>query len=164
MEVKVKNVTFGNKLPLALICGPCQIESREHTLGLAEKLKVITERLGIGFIFKASYDKANRTSVTGKRGVGLEKGLAILDEVRKTFDIPVITDVHEAWHCEKAAKAVDILQVPAFLCRQTDLVVAAAGNVKGFVKACKNTRRGLLDKSSDDMSFTAQSRYASLGL
>lgn len=127
MEVKVKNVTFGNKLPLALICGPCQIESREHTLGLAEKLKVITERLGIGFIFKASYDKANRTSVTGKRGVGLEKGLAILDEVRKTFDIPVITDVHEAWHCEKAAKAVDILQVPAFLCRQTDLVVAAAG-------------------------------------
>lgn len=126
-HVTIGNITVGNQLPLALIAGPCQIESREHTLGMAKALKEITEKLGMGFVFKASYDKANRTSISGARGIGLEKGLDILAEVRDTFKIPVITDVHEPWHCEKAAKCVDILQIPAFLCRQTDLVVAAAG-------------------------------------
>ncbi len=125
-EVKIGNVTIGNHLPLSIIIGPCQIQSREHTLFMAKELKDITSRLGIGFIFKASYDKANRTSLSGARGVGMEKGLEILDEVRKTFNVPVITDVHETWQCEIAAKKVDILQIPAFLCRQTDLIVAAA--------------------------------------
>ena len=125
-EVKVGNVTIGNHLPFVLIAGPCQIESREHTLFMARELKGITSRLGLGFIFKASYDKANRTSIDGARGVGIEKGLDILDEVRKTLDIPVITDVHETWQCAKAAEKVDILQIPAFLCRQTDLIIAAA--------------------------------------
>lgn len=125
-EVKVGNVTIGNHLPFVLIAGPCQIESREHTLFMARELKGITSRLGLGFIFKASYDKANRTSIDGARGVGIETGLDILDEVRKTLDIPVITDVHETWQCAKAAEKVDILQIPAFLCRQTDLIIAAA--------------------------------------
>jgi 2-dehydro-3-deoxyphosphooctonate aldolase (KDO 8-P synthase) len=125
-EVKIGNVTIGNHLPFAVIIGPCQIQSREHTLFLAKELKDITSRLGIGFIFKASYDKANRTSIDGARGIGMEKGLDILDEVRQTLGVPGITDVHETWQCEIAAKKVDILQIPAFLCRQTDLIVAAA--------------------------------------
>ncbi|MBR7158869.1 MAG: 3-deoxy-8-phosphooctulonate synthase [Alphaproteobacteria bacterium] len=125
-QVKIGNVTVGNDLPLALIAGPCQIESREHTLELAEKIKGITDNLQMPLIFKASFDKANRTSVNGKRGIGIEKGLEILAEVRETFNVPVITDVHEPWQCEVAAKAVDILQIPAFLCRQTDLILAAA--------------------------------------
>lgn len=125
-QVKIGNVTVGNDLPLALIAGPCQIESREHTLELAEKIKGITDTLQMPLIFKASFDKANRTSVNGKRGIGIEKGLEILAEVRETFNVPVITDVHEPWQCEVAAKAVDILQIPAFLCRQTDLILAAA--------------------------------------
>ncbi len=125
-NVKIGNVTVGNDLPLAVIAGPCQIESREHTLGLAAEIKKITEHLEMPFIFKASFDKANRTSVEGKRGVGIEKGLEILAEVRETLNIPVITDVHESWQCEPTAEAVDILQIPAFLCRQTDLILAAA--------------------------------------
>lgn len=125
-SVSVGNVTFANNKPFVLISGPCQIESREHTLGLAEKLVEITTKLGIPYIFKASYDKANRTSIGGVRGVGMEKGLEILAEVRKTFGCPVITDVHTEAQCAIAAEAVDILQIPAFLCRQTDLLVAAA--------------------------------------
>ncbi len=125
-KVKIGNISIANNLPLTLIAGPCQIESREHTLFMAEKIKEITDTLNIPFIFKASFDKANRSSLNGKRGIGIEKGLNILAEVKKTFNIPVITDVHEVWQCEIAAKNVDILQIPAFLCRQTDLILAAA--------------------------------------
>lgn len=125
-QVSVGNVVFANDRPFVLISGPCQIETREHTLGLAEKLVNITTKLGIPYIFKASYDKANRTSIGGVRGIGMEKGLEILAEVRETFGCPVITDVHTEEQCAIAAKYVDILQIPAFLCRQTDLLVAAA--------------------------------------
>lgn len=125
-HVNVGNIVIGNDLPLSLIAGPCQIESREHTLGLAKELKNITAELGMPFVFKASFDKANRTSVNGARGIGIEKGLDILAEVRETLEVPVVTDIHEVWQVEPTAKAVDILQIPAFLCRQTDLVVAAA--------------------------------------
>lgn len=125
-KVSVGKITFANDLPFVLISGPCQIESREHTLGLAEKLVKMTDDLGIPLIFKASFDKANRTSIHGARGIGLEKGVAILAEVRETYGCPVITDIHTAEQCEQVAPYVDILQTPAYLCRQTDLMVAAA--------------------------------------
>lgn len=125
-SVSVGNVTFANDKPFVLISGPCQIETREHTLGLAQRLADITDTLNIPLIFKASYDKANRTSINGVRGIGMEKGLEILAEVREKFGCPVITDVHTEEQCAVAAKFVDILQIPAFLSRQTDLLVAAA--------------------------------------
>ena len=125
--VKIGNVTMGNKLPLSLICGPCQIESREHAIMIAGAMREITQKLGIGYIFKASFDKANRTSINGARGVGLEEGMRTFDEIKKLYpDLPIVTDVHEHQQCEEVAKHVDMLQIPAFLCRQTDLVVAAA--------------------------------------
>ncbi len=124
--IKVKNITISNDLPFVLIAGPCQLESMEHSLFLASELKKITTKLGIPYIFKASFDKANRTSLKGKRGVGLEKSLEIFSAIKEKYDIPVITDVHESYQCEIIAKVVDILQIPAFLCRQTDLLVAAA--------------------------------------
>jgi 2-dehydro-3-deoxyphosphooctonate aldolase (KDO 8-P synthase) len=119
-------VTFGNDLPFVLIAGPCQMESRDHAMMMAGELKTLTDRLGIPFIFKTSYDKANRTSLSGKRGLGLEAALPVFAEVRETYGCPVLTDVHSDAHCAIAAQAVDILQIPAFLCRQTDLLVAAA--------------------------------------
>jgi 2-dehydro-3-deoxyphosphooctonate aldolase (KDO 8-P synthase) len=125
-HVNVGSVTFGNDLPFALIAGPCQMESREHALMMAEKLCALTKKLGIGFIYKTSYDKANRTSLSGKRGLGLEKALAVFEEIKKTFGCPVLTDVHDIEQCKVAAGVVDVLQIPAFLCRQTDLLVAAA--------------------------------------
>jgi 2-dehydro-3-deoxyphosphooctonate aldolase (KDO 8-P synthase) len=124
--VAVGKVRFGNALPLALIAGPCALESRAHAFEMAAALKEITARLGIGFVYKTSFDKANRTSVKGARGVGLDQALPIFAELRERLNVPVLTDVHEPPQCAIVAEVVDILQIPAFLCRQTDLLVAAA--------------------------------------
>ena len=118
------DLIIGNDLPFALQAGPCQIESRQHALMLAREIAAITAELGIPYIFKASFDKANRTSLGGRRGVGLEQGLAILAEVRETVGCPVLTDVHTEAQCRPVAEVVDMLQIPAFLCRQTDFVLA----------------------------------------
>jgi 2-dehydro-3-deoxyphosphooctonate aldolase (KDO 8-P synthase) len=119
-------VRFGNSLPLSLIAGPCQMESREHALEMAFALKEISERLDIGIVFKTSFDKANRTSARGQRGMGLDAALPVFAEIRERTGMPVLTDVHEASQCAAVAEIVDVLQIPAFLCRQTDLLVAAA--------------------------------------
>lgn len=124
--VTAGNVRFGNALPLALIAGPCQMESREHAMMMAERLKALSERLGIGLVFKTSFDKANRTSLSGRRGMGLEAALPVFAEIRQDVGLPVLTDVHTAEQCATVAEVVDVLQIPAFLCRQTDLLVAAA--------------------------------------
>ncbi len=124
--VSVGNVSFANDAPIAVFAGPCQMESREHALEMASALKEIAERLNLGFVYKTSFDKANRTSLTGKRGLGLDAALPVFAEIRETLGLPVVTDVHEAGQCEKLADVVDVLQIPAFLCRQTDLLVAAA--------------------------------------
>ena len=124
--VSLGRLRIGNALPLTLIAGPCQMESREHAMEMASAIKAITERVGIGLIYKTSFDKANRTSSKGARGVGLEKALPIFAEIREKFSLPVLTDVHEIDQCAKVAQVVDVLQIPAFLSRQTDLLVAAA--------------------------------------
>jgi 2-dehydro-3-deoxyphosphooctonate aldolase (KDO 8-P synthase) len=124
--VAVGPVTFGNDLPFALIAGPCQIESRDHAREMASALTEMAAELGIGLIYKSSFDKANRTSHKTNRGVGMEEGIAILADLRESFGCPVLTDVHEPDQCAAVAEAVDVLQIPAFLCRQTDLLVAAA--------------------------------------
>ena len=125
-HLKIGNVAVGNDLPFILIGGPCQIETKEHAVGLAGKISEIAKELGIPYIFKASFDKANRTSINGARGIGLEKALDVFAEVKKLYGCPVVTDVHEPYQCAEVAPVVDVLQIPAFLCRQTDLVVAAA--------------------------------------
>ncbi len=125
-HVKIHNIEVGNDLPFALIAGPCQLESRIHAHEMCHALTEITRDLGIGLIYKTSFDKANRTSASAARGLGMEKSLPILAELRETFDVPVLTDVHAPEQCAPVAEAVDVLQIPAFLCRQTDLVVAAA--------------------------------------
>ena len=125
-RVAVGTVTFANDGPLAVIAGPCQLESRAHALEMAAALKEICGRLGLGLIYKSSFDKANRTSLSGKRGIGLEAALTVLAEIRESLRLPVITDVHEAAQCARVAPVADVLQIPAFLCRQTDLLVAAA--------------------------------------
>jgi 2-dehydro-3-deoxyphosphooctonate aldolase (KDO 8-P synthase) len=119
-------VRFGADLPIAVIAGPCQLESRAHALEMAGALKAIAEKLGFGLVFKTSFDKANRTSGSGQRGIGLKEALPIFAEIRESLGLPVLTDVHEPDQCPLAAQAVDVLQIPAFLCRQTDLLVAAA--------------------------------------
>ena len=124
--VTIGKARFGNALPLALIAGPCALESRAHAFDMAAALKDITARLGIGFVYKTSFDKANRTSAASARGIGLDKALSIFAELREKLGVPVLTDVHEPEQCARLAEVVDILQVPAFLCRQTDLLVAAA--------------------------------------
>lgn len=124
--VAVGEVKFGNALPLALIAGPCALESRTHAFDMASALKEIAAKLGIGFVYKTSFDKANRTSAASARGVGLDKALSIFAELRAKLGIAVLTDVHEPDQCAVVAGAVDVLQIPAFLCRQTDLLVAAA--------------------------------------
>ncbi|NPD68634.1 3-deoxy-8-phosphooctulonate synthase [Lichenicola cladoniae] len=124
--VTVGKVVFGNALPLSLIAGPCQIESRDHAFECAHALKEITSRLGIGFVFKSSYDKANRTSGSGTRGVGLAAAVQIFADIGAELQVPLLTDVHECQHCAIVGEVVDILQIPAFLCRQTDLLIAAA--------------------------------------
>ena len=124
--VAAGSVRFGNGLPLALIAGPCAMESRDHAIETASALKEITARLGIGLVYKSSFDKANRTSSASARGIGLGEALPIFAEVKERLGLPVTTDVHEIEQCAPAAEVVDILQIPAFLCRQTDLLVAAA--------------------------------------
>jgi 2-dehydro-3-deoxyphosphooctonate aldolase (KDO 8-P synthase) len=124
--VDLSGVRFGNALPLALIAGPCALESRAHALEMATALKDITAALGVPFVFKTSFDKANRTSGAAARGIGLEQALPIFAEIREKLRVPVLTDVHEAGQCSIVAEVVDVLQIPAFLCRQTDLLVAAA--------------------------------------
>ena len=125
-SVKCGKLNISNNSPFTLIAGPCQLESEKHALDVATELKKITEKLGIGLIYKTSFDKANRTSLKGKRGAGLEKSLPVFDKIRKDVGIPVLTDVHTAEQCEIISKHVDVLQIPAFLCRQTDLLIAAA--------------------------------------
>ena len=124
--VKCGKLNISNTSQFTLIAGPCQLESEEHAINVAEKLKEITEELKIGLIYKTSFDKANRTSIKSKRGVGLEKSLPVFDKIRKSLNIPVLTDIHTIDQCQLVSKHVDILQIPAFLCRQTDLLVAAA--------------------------------------
>ena len=124
--VRVGSASFGNALPFSLIAGPCQLESRDHAFAIAGRLKEMCAERGLGLVYKSSYDKANRTSLHGRRGVGLEAALPIFDGVRSELGLPVLTDVHSIEQCERVAPHVDVLQIPAFLCRQTDLLVAAA--------------------------------------
>jgi 2-dehydro-3-deoxyphosphooctonate aldolase (KDO 8-P synthase) len=128
--VSVGPVKFGNALPLSVVAGPCVLESRAHALEVAAALKEIAARLGVGLVYKTSFDKANRTSLSGARGLGLDEALPIFAEIRSSLGLPVLTDVHESQQCELVAQAVDVLQIPAFLCRQTDLLVAAAATGK----------------------------------
>lgn len=135
--VQVGNVCFSNERPFVLIAGPCQMESLEHGLDMAGFLSELTAKMDIPFVFKASFDKANRTGVNGVRGMGLEKALKAFEEIKKRYGCPVLTDVHEPYQCAEAAAVVDILQIPAFLCRQTDLVLAA-----GRTNCAVNVKKG----------------------
>ena len=123
--VKIGNIDLSADHPIAFITGPCQLENRDHAMMMAEKISNLCAKNGAGYIFKASYDKANRSSISSARGIGMEEGLRILQDISREFNCPVITDVHEASQCQAASEAVDILQIPAFLCRQTDLLLAA---------------------------------------
>ncbi|ANT51929.1 3-deoxy-8-phosphooctulonate synthase [Mesorhizobium amorphae] len=125
-SVTVGKVVFANTAPLSLIAGPCQLESRQHAFDMAGALKELTQKLGIGLVYKTSYDKANRTSLGGTRGAGLEAALPVFDDLRKEFSLPILTDIHTEEQCALVAPHVDILQIPAFLSRQTDLLIAAA--------------------------------------
>lgn len=135
--VRVGGIAIANDRPFALIAGPCQIESHAHALEIAAALKEMAEAAGVPFIFKASYDKANRTSLGGARGVGMSQGLAILADIREKLGVPVLTDIHSEEQCAAAAQAVDVIQIPAFLCRQTDLLLAA-----GRTGAVVNIKKG----------------------
>jgi 2-dehydro-3-deoxyphosphooctonate aldolase (KDO 8-P synthase) len=126
-HISIGKVTVGNDLPLVLIAGPCALESRAHALEMSQALVEMTRRLGIGLIYKTSFDKANRTSLSNARGLGLEESLPVFADIRETLGCPVLTDVHEREQCAPVAEVVDVLQIPAFLCRQTDLILAAAG-------------------------------------
>ncbi|MGB0607573.1 MAG: 3-deoxy-8-phosphooctulonate synthase [Paracoccaceae bacterium] len=123
--VKIGDVEIGENQPIAFITGPCQLENRDHAMMMADKISRLCAKNGAQFIFKASYDKANRSSISSARGIGIDEGLRILNDIGREFNCPVITDVHEASQCDAASEAVDILQIPAFLCRQTDLLLAA---------------------------------------
>jgi 2-dehydro-3-deoxyphosphooctonate aldolase (KDO 8-P synthase) len=131
-RIRIRDLTVANDRPLTLIAGPCAIESRSHALEMGQALTEITRKLGLGLIYKSSFDKANRTSIRSNRGVGMEEGLPILAAVREAHGCPVLTDVHTAEQCVAAAEAVDVLQIPAFLCRQTDLLVAASKTGKAL--------------------------------
>ena len=136
-HVTIGGLTIGNDRPLTIIAGPCQLESLDHALMIAETMQSACATAGAGFIFKASYDKANRTSLAGKRGLGMDRGLEVLAEVKARLGVPVLTDVHAPDHCARVAEAVDVLQIPAFLCRQTDLLLAA-----GETGAAINVKKG----------------------
>ncbi|WP_171120342.1 MULTISPECIES: 3-deoxy-8-phosphooctulonate synthase [unclassified Ruegeria] len=129
-HVKISDLTVGNDLPLTIIAGPCQLETADHAQMIAGKMKEACDAAGAQYIFKASYDKANRTSLSGKRGMGIDAGLKVLGDIRKTMGIPVLTDVHTEAQCAVAAESVDVLQIPAFLCRQTDMLLAAGNTGK----------------------------------
>jgi 2-dehydro-3-deoxyphosphooctonate aldolase (KDO 8-P synthase) len=135
--VPIGDVAVSNDLPLTVIAGPCQIESADHAQMIAGRMAEICRAVGAGFVFKASYDKANRTSLSGRRGVGIDAGLAILADIRKAFGVPVLTDIHDIAQARQAAEAVDVIQIPAFLCRQTDLLLAA-----GETGAVVNIKKG----------------------
>jgi len=135
--VTVGQVTLGNDLPLVLIAGPCQMESRDHALECASALKQFAQAAGIGLIYKSSFDKANRTSLGGKRGIGLTEALPVFAEIKESLGLPVLTDIHDEGQCVPAAEVVDVLQIPAFLCRQTDLLLAA-----GKTGAAINVKKG----------------------
>jgi 2-dehydro-3-deoxyphosphooctonate aldolase (KDO 8-P synthase) len=125
-HVNIGNITVGNDLPLSIIAGPCQMESMNHAMDMAGQLFEITQKLGMGLVYKTSFDKANRTSIATERGMGLDDAIPVFERIRSEFGIPVLTDVHIAEHCAALGDAVDVLQIPAFLCRQTDLLIAAA--------------------------------------
>ncbi|WP_298852382.1 3-deoxy-8-phosphooctulonate synthase [uncultured Ruegeria sp.] len=135
-HVKISDLTVGNDLPLTIIAGPCQLETADHAQMIAGKMKEACDAAGAQYVFKASYDKANRTSLSGKRGMGIDAGLQVLDDIRKTMGIPVLTDVHNEAQCAIAAEAVNVLQIPAFLCRQTDMLLAA-GNTGAVINVKK---------------------------
>ena len=130
LTVKCGSVEISNSNSFCLIAGPCQLETEQHAMDMAGKIQEITRRLGIGFIYKTSFDKANRTSLKGKRGAGLEQSLPIFDKIKKELNVPILTDIHNIEQCAVVAKHVDVLQIPAFLCRQTDLLIAAAKTKK----------------------------------
>lgn len=162
-HIPVQDVTFGNDLPFVLIAGPCQMESRDHALEVSGTLKELADTLGIPFVYKTSFDKANRTSISGKRGVGLDAALPVFEEIKKEIGCPVLTDVHEKEQCALVAEVVDILQIPAFLCRQTDLLVAAAqtGVVVNVKKGqflaphdMKNVAQKVADSGNDKILLT----------
>ena len=162
-NIKIGDFEIGNKLPLALIAGPCQIQSRAHAVELAGKLVELTGKIGINYIFKASFDKANRTSISGARGVGIDEGLRTFDEIKKLYGCPIVTDIHEREQCEIVAPHIDMLQIPAFLCRQTDLVVAAAktGKVVNIKKGqflapwdMKNIVKKSVDSGNNNVCIT----------
>lgn len=168
--VTLGSYKIANDQPFTLIAGPCQMESRDHALDMSGALKEICDRLNINLIYKTSYDKANRTSLKGQRGLGMEKALAVFEDVRKTHGLPVLTDVHEPGHCAEVATAVDVLQIPAFLCRQTDLLVAAAktGKVVNVKKGqflapwdMKNVVAKIVDSGNSNVLVTE--RGASFG-
>ena len=169
--VKIGNLEIGNRLPFSLLCGPCQIESKQHAVDICGAMVEITKELGINYIFKASFDKANRTSINGARGVGFDKGMETFDEIKRRYNnIPIVTDVHETNQCAEVAKHVDMLQIPAFLCRQTDLVVAAAktGRVVNIKKGqflapwdVKNLVQKVTDSGNNQVCITE--RGASFG-
>jgi 2-dehydro-3-deoxyphosphooctonate aldolase (KDO 8-P synthase) len=169
-------VAFGNDLPLAFIAGPCALESRSHGLTMAAALREISDRLGVGVVYKSSFDKANRTSLTGRRGLGLKEALPVFAEIKEKFGFPILTDVHENEQCAIAAQVVDVLQIPAFLCRQTDLLLAAAAtgkpvNVKKGQFLAPGDMKNVIDKARaaardaglPEDSFMACERGASFG-
>ena len=155
-RVSVGDVVIANDLPIVLIAGPCQIENRDHSLMIAERLQAMASAEGIGFVFKSSFDKANRTSIGGKRGPGLADGLSVLSDVKKAIGCPVLTDVHTPSQCTEAAEVVDMLQIPACLCRQPDLLVAA-----GETGAAINVKKGQF-MAPADMTYAAE-KIASTG-
>lgn len=156
----IKEVEFSQEKPFSLLCGPCQMESVDHALMMAENLNKICEKLGIGFVYKSSFDKANRTSIYSKRGLGIEEGMRLMEEVKKQIGVPVVTDIHDKDQVPAVAEVCDILQIPAFLCRQTDLVVAAAksGRVLNIKKGqflapwdMQNVIQKAIDSGNDDI-------------
>jgi 2-dehydro-3-deoxyphosphooctonate aldolase (KDO 8-P synthase) len=169
-QVTTGSVTFSNSAPLTLIAGPCQMESRQHAYDMAGALKEMVDQLKIGLVYKSSYDKANRTSGKGARGIGMEKALPVFADLKRDFGFPVLTDVHEPGHCVDVAPVIDILQIPAFLCRQTDLLVAAAktGRIVNVKKGqflapwdMKNVAAKILDAGNPNVLLTE--RGASFG-
>jgi 2-dehydro-3-deoxyphosphooctonate aldolase (KDO 8-P synthase) len=130
IKVNCGNIEISNNNKIFIIAGPCQLETEQHAMDMAGKIKEITSKFNMGFVYKTSFDKANRTSLKGKRGAGLEQSLPIFDKIKKEFDVPILTDIHNAEQCDVVAPHADILQIPAFLCRQTDLLIAAANTGK----------------------------------
>jgi 2-dehydro-3-deoxyphosphooctonate aldolase (KDO 8-P synthase) len=130
IKVNCGNIEISNDNNICIIAGPCQLETEQHAMDMAGKIQEITKKLGLGFIYKTSFDKANRTSLKGKRGAGLEVSLPIFDKLKKELNVPILTDIHNAEQCALVAEHVDILQIPAYLCRQTDLLIAAAQTKK----------------------------------